>query len=278
MTQSPVRTEVLAALSDARLTVPEPDGGGPMAQFRRSVSRFSNGDRHAARRDEAVRALRPVDTGALRAAVRARLAAAPGHTDLMPALRTVPVAVLAEALGVPAGRSAEVAGLVAVIAPAYPPGAPPAATAAADDAVPELERLLGARTATLGCLLVQACEATAGLIAACLVLRTTPEEALRLDPPVRATARLTPDGTRVVLDLAAAGLPFGAGRRPCPGEEIALALAAGAAEALADRPVLDVAYGPDGPLRVPARLVIAQGRGRNIVGGHDDRCGTRQAG
>ena len=59
-------------------------------------------------------------------------------------------------------------------------------------------------------LLVQACEATAGLV--------------RGDNlPVKATKRVQPDGTIVAVDLT--NRPFGDGARRCPGEAHALALA-----------------------------------------------------
>jgi len=59
-------------------------------------------------------------------------------------------------------------------------------------------------------LLVQACEATAGLV--------------RGDNlPVKVTKRVTADGEIIAVDLT--GRPFGAGPRRCPGEAHALALA-----------------------------------------------------
>ena len=99
-------------------------------------------------------------------------------------------------------------------------------------------------------LLVQACDATAGLVERAVAAMPEHEDAtvdeilagvLREDPPVRATRRLAaaparigslevPPGTIVTLDLTAGGddrLPFGSGRRPCPGREHALAIAAG---------------------------------------------------
>ena len=102
-------------------------------------------------------------------------------------------------------------------------------------------------------LLVQASAATSALVAAALrrddrgssvdeLLAAT----LRNDPPVPATRRIADRaarigdrevemGTVVTLDLTAdrdAELQFGSGLRPCPGREQALALAAGAIEAL----------------------------------------------
>ncbi|MFF4772806.1 isocitrate lyase/phosphoenolpyruvate mutase family protein [Microtetraspora fusca] len=120
--------------------------------------------------------------------------------------------------------------------------------------------------ATTVMLLVQACDSTAGLIrnaARRLTGRPDPaaidellEETLRLDPPLKAMRRVATErvtlggavieaGTAVVLDVptatrdapaspGAAHLTFGHGLRPCPGDRIALSLAAGVLEAVAD--------------------------------------------
>ncbi|WP_433411768.1 cytochrome P450 [Microtetraspora malaysiensis] len=119
-------------------------------------------------------------------------------------------------------------------------------------------------------LLVQACDSTAGLIrnaARSLTGRPDPaaidellEETLRLDPPLKVLRRVATErvtlgdvvveaGTAVVIDVPAAGrdaavsstrppgaahLTFGHGLRPCPGDRLALSLAAGVLEAVAD--------------------------------------------
>ncbi|HET9140618.1 MAG TPA: hypothetical protein VFO68_14730, partial [Actinophytocola sp.] len=79
-------------------------------------------------------------------------------------------------------------------------------------------------------LLVQACDATAGLVrnAGERGADGTPEETvaatLREDPPVRSTRRVR-DGEPVTVDLST--LPFGAGPHACPGREHAVAIACG---------------------------------------------------
>jgi cytochrome P450 len=109
-------------------------------------------------------------------------------------------------------------------------------------------------------LLVQACEATAGLITRAVsrpdtvlpdtVLPDTvlPDtvllETLRFDPPVRGTRRIDPhDGAEVFIDFVRANrggtgepLTFGAGAHRCPGQEHAMAIAAGVVEAVLRRP------------------------------------------
>jgi cytochrome P450 len=167
-------------------------------------------------------------------------------------LRYVPVETLAAALALPDGLGAD----VAEAAQAYQPHVE-ADIAAADRAVARLVSACGgvadeATAARIG-LLVQACDATAGLVDRAFVAASrqhgaTPDDllaaVLRDDPPVRATRRLVlratrvgstpvPAGAIVSLDLTGdAQLPFGSGLRPCPGRAHALALAAGTLEAV----------------------------------------------
>jgi cytochrome P450 len=242
--------DVEAVLASDAFAVPEaPPGVAGMAWFRSSVSRFANGADHARRRGLAVAELAALAPAGLRRAAEARtedaLAAAVGGTlDLMPLARRVPVATLAAELGAPEGAVDDVLAIAAV----YAPGS--ADSPAADAAVGRLVDALGdgetgaARIA----LLVQACDATAGLIgnAAAAALHDGEPlpvdellaETVRCDPPVRTTRRvctasaavggsLAEPGDRVALDHRAAGFTCGAGLRPCPGREQALALAAG---------------------------------------------------
>ncbi|MFI7431267.1 cytochrome P450 [Micromonospora sp. NPDC049836] len=192
-----------------------------------------------------------------------------GRADVMALLaRRVPVEVLAAGLGLADPVAAAPA--VAAVAAAYHPGADPAAVAAADRAVAALLALSPPAAPEVAAnrigLLVQACDATAGLIGAAVrwglaAPAAVPTadllaEVLRLEPPVRATRRVTtvalrlggrtigPD-TPLLLRFDAANrdpaahpepdrfrpgrgsLTFGAGPRGCPGERHALALAEG---------------------------------------------------
>ncbi|MEU4393839.1 hypothetical protein [Kribbella sp. NPDC023855] len=168
------------------------------------MARFSNGSTHQRRRALAVADLAAVDPDSLRALAFRR--------------RTGPVEVLAEALGMPIAVAED----IAVIAKSYQPHT--TITAAADEAVDRLVRTLGGydeRTANRIALLVQACDATATLVANTL--------AGLAGPPVPKTRRVAPDGTTVEVDLT--DTPFGAGPHACPGRLHALALADGLVQA-----------------------------------------------
>jgi hypothetical protein len=217
--------EVRAVLADSAYLVPAaPPAAAPggIAWLRASVSRFCNGETHRRRRALACAELAQIDVADLRRATRAGIA---------------PV----DALGAALGLAVPVTPEVAIVAGAYHPHMP--AGAEADRAVASLVEAFGGtcdeRTAVRISLLVQACDATAGLIDGAIA---HPGEApaddvviaaLRDDPPVRATRRVK-DGDVVTLALTGAHdayLPFGSGPRRCPGREHALALAAGALEA-----------------------------------------------
>ena len=252
--------EVVAAIADpalapvppaeecpgARITV------GTAAWLRAGVARFASGATHARRRAIVEADLAGIDGDSLRLAARA------GYGDV----RLIAVGVLAEKLGLGAGRVA--AEDVLVVAGVYFGGE----SAEADAAV---ARLVDAFVAVdpdadletvanrIG-LLVQACDATASLVACArerarslldddvdALLAST----LRDDPPVRTMRRVAlrdtcvggvdvAAGDLVTLDVAAASLDpqaaasppltFGAEPRRCPGSRHALALAAGILE------------------------------------------------
>ncbi|SCG68074.1 Cytochrome P450 [Micromonospora inositola] len=200
-----------------------PDGPpGTLAWLRGTVSRFSDPQRHPVRRAVGVAALAELDPDELRTAA-ARLTGdeidrAGGRLDVMARLaRRVPLVVLADRLGL-ADPAAAVPAVVAAAA-AYHPGATPAAVARADRAVGILLALSPPAapevTANRLGLLVQACDATAGLIgAAARHVLPAPEsvptgdllaEVLRFDPPVRATRRVAAAALRLGGREIAAG-------------------------------------------------------------------------
>ncbi|MEU6580464.1 isocitrate lyase/phosphoenolpyruvate mutase family protein [Nocardia sp. NPDC046763] len=171
---------------------PVSPGEHGVAWLRAQVARFSDGDEHSRRRAIVERELAAVDAVALR---RGR-----GHY----------VAELAVALGV----RVSVADVEAV-AECYQPHRP--VSAAADAAVDRLVAAFGGVadevTANRIGILVQACSATAALIAG-------------ENPPVPSTRRLDETGELIEVDLT--GRPFGSGRHACPGRVHALSLAAAA--------------------------------------------------
>ncbi|MGY0489527.1 isocitrate lyase/phosphoenolpyruvate mutase family protein [Streptomyces sp. WG-D5] len=252
-----------AALADPDLVPelpPAAEGrtGASMAWLRATVPRFASGGTHARRRALVEAELARVEVSQLRSAASRR----PGATASDVAH------LLAEALGCPEPDA--VAEAVTTVAGAYFGGEDPEA----DVAVARLVELLtptgsgqrpdgaydGETVAARICLLVQACDATAGLVRNARgaagsraappgrdvreLLRAT----LRDDPPVRTLRRVaardtTVAGTRiaagdlVLLDTTATAtegahaeepLAFGAPPRLCPGRHHALALAEGA--------------------------------------------------
>lgn len=204
----------VAVLHDPAFVVPPvPPAAAGVAWLRASVGRFSTGPDHERRRALATAILAGIPPESLRAA---------GGDH--------PVTVLARAIGV----RRPVVRLVRDIAQAYQPGT--GDEPRADAAVDRLVAILGGRhdepTAARIGVLVQACDATAALIARS---RHRPvAEVLRDDPPVRATRRqalaastvggVTVEAGEIVLIGLAGGPAFGAGPRRCPGRDHALAL------------------------------------------------------
>ncbi|MGK5674535.1 cytochrome P450, partial [Micromonospora sp. URMC 106] len=221
--------DVRAVLADASCQVPVAPAGAPgtLAWLRGSVSRFSHPRRHPARRAAGVAALAALDPDELRAAA-ARLTGdaldrAGDRLDVMATLaRRVPLSVLAARLGL-ADPDAAVPAVTAVAA-AYHPGADATRVAVADRAVAALVAMTPPgppeEMANRIGLLVQACDATAGLIGAATrhglpLPSTVPTgdllaEVLRLDPPVRGTRRVAVAPVRL------------AGRDLAPGDEVLL--------------------------------------------------------
>jgi cytochrome P450 len=186
---------------------------GSVAWLRASVSRFANGDEHGRRRSLAIDELARLDYAALRSAAYRRTITAlageghpGGRGEVMGSLaRRVPMAALAESMGVADPERA--AGEVIRVAAAYFPGAGAAAQESADSATAELVAML--RPADLEvivariALLVQGCDATAGLIGNALHIlgdgrgagaswstEALLAETLRHTPPLRASRRV----------------------------------------------------------------------------------------
>lgn len=254
------------------VAAPRPPFALTVAWLRGAVGRFADGALHAGRRAAAVEVLAGLDARALRAEAFARASCLPADAPAVELVAVEVLAVALGVGASEAGQAARAVAAIApayLPAPAGPSGQD---TAAADAAVAGLSRLLGdpapERLAVLAGLLAQACDATTALIRNALAadapacpVEDLLTETLRHDPPVRVlrrgAARPVPADTAaaevtVLLDLAAANrdplvfddpgrfrpgrtqghLTFGAGPRPCPAQEVALALAAGVVEAV----------------------------------------------
>jgi cytochrome P450 len=207
--------DVRAVLSDKRLEVPEADPGGPVGTvswLRASVSRFANGPEHQRRRERVVTELGQLDPASLRSAAHQLTlreldqAGRPGElVDVMDRLaRRVPMAVLAASLGMADAQHAAAA--VIDVAGGYFTTQSAAAAERADAATAWLVEALAPADLDVAIaritLLVQGCDATAGLIGTALHLLqdAAPDgtawsteavltETARHRPPVRASRR-----------------------------------------------------------------------------------------
>jgi cytochrome P450 len=238
--------DIRAVLADPRLTVPPPGPGGPpgtVSWLRASVSRFANGAEHRGRRALVEAELGPLDPGALRAAAHelaldqlARCGRPGDRADVMSLLaRRVPVAALAAQLGL--ADPLRAAAAVTAVAACYFPGSGAGLEQRADAETAWLVAALrpaspGVTVARIA-VMVQACDATAGLIGTALHLLQDRDggehpageswpteallaEALRRRPPASRFRRVASApaevggqhvaaGDRVVCDVGAAG-------------------------------------------------------------------------
>ena len=224
------RADIEAALADP-LLVPLPVESGPegtMAWLRATVARFAHGDVHARRRAYVEAELTRIDVDRLR-----RLAAGALGDD-----RTRVLRALAEAMGLPELDGAALSAL-RTVADNYFGGDDPAADDAVRLLLPMMQTYDVEQAANRIGILIQACDATAGLIASTREGSGDVQTTLRTAPPVRVMKRLAigatrigdveiPDRELVLLEVGPLGLSFGAGPRVCPGQALALALAEGA--------------------------------------------------
>jgi hypothetical protein len=267
---------------DASVTPPGTAG------LRAAMARFSDGADHRRRRAVAERCLAGIDPAGLRiraGELTAKVLAPSARIDLMALIaRPIPLTALAEALGAADAPSAAAAARRLALALA-----PPAGWAPTDPHRPavELARLLGLPADPLGdvvantvALCVQATDATAGLIGLAVLAAREYDDAdaavdgvLAKGGPVLRTSRwarrdlhlpsgTVPAGHEVVVWLAAAGLPFGAGAHRCPGAEHARALACGVVAAVLASglrpPRQEISYEARANLRIPARLILTR--------------------
>ncbi len=255
--------QVRAVLDDPRFDVPDaPPGTHGLQWLRGAVSRFSRGQVHARRRGLAAAALATITPGELRAGA-AKLAESTAWQA-----RDVPLVVLAGALKLPRPMLEQVALVTSGYFGRDGVAERSDVDDAVEELVEASGGTHDEQTAAWIGLLVQAHEATGALVLNTLaaIARWGPAdsvalvvaETLRHDPPVPVIRREclveheVAAGTTIVLDLVAANrdravfadpdrfdpsrghldqvLTFGAGQRPCPGRDHALALATGAVE------------------------------------------------
>jgi cytochrome P450 len=195
------------------------------------MARFSTGEDHVRRRGYAVAALAEFDVARVRDTARQAAARAVKRADKQAEKQagTVAVDVIRLARGI-------IAEIFAV---------------RRHDSDPEVAaNRLGLR--------VQATDATTGLIASALLHGCSPAEALRIDPPVINTRRIV-NGQEIVIDLRDG--PFGGEPRPCPGRELAMAIAEEIVGVLREGTLLpfDGVYEDWPNMRIPARLEVRFG-------------------
>ena len=295
--------EVAQALvcSALRVSATHPDDDVPVGGARGlqgAMARFSDGKQHARRR-AALEGLLPAVDGLQAAAAARTTAALPDHgevVDVMTLASTVPVTVLAAALGVPEDQVGAVADLVAQVCRALAPRlGPPVDPREGDVAADELVAVLTTvgpwddqHVAAAAGMLFQTRDATAALIGSTLLadhpwaddgIGAGIDATLRRQAPVQCTGRtaaddapigaaVIPRGAAVWVVLAAAeqGPPsppatFGAGAHACPGAAHAIALARGVLTALDQGgwqvvPGQPVVYEARPNLRLPAAVMV----------------------
>jgi hypothetical protein len=238
---------VCAALHDPSLEPPPPPasiGHGATAALRAAMARFSSGTWHAERRTQVEMVLGALDPGSVRSAafeIASRLIEVHEQVDAVADLAfRVPTEAMLAMLGV-SGDHALLVDDVRAVAEVIGRGA--SANEASDAAT---ERLLAACSRTdrnalaVVSVLYQTHDATAALfVETTLANHRHAHRAPAVNQTRRVVVtetlidgiRLSP-GSIVVLDLATAGLEFGAGPHQCPGRSVAEAIVDGIVAAI----------------------------------------------
>ena len=218
----------------------DPSEGSTIA-LRRRMARFSGPEQHPRRRALVDAAIDEIDVSAaerLACATTSDLLRTGGSTVDDIAI-TAPTATLIDLLGLPLDPGPAVRDVEAVVR-VIGRGEP-----ADDTSDAATDRLLAAvpessDATTIVSLLYPNFDATAALVRATVAAR---ESGHAPEPAVRATRRVAvapvdladhrlDAGSELVLEIGAAGLPFGAGAHVCPGRELAEAIVRGIIAAL----------------------------------------------
>lgn len=239
--------------------VPAALQGRPTGEVFARLVRMNDGAFHARHRPGVAAAASGWDDATVASAAHAAAEDLRGRVDPDALLTALPVQAVARLLGV--RDLDETVRCVQAFVQGIAGGASVAALDAADAAVETLmaqgqaQGLDAVHAANRIALMQQALDATAGLIGnAVHLLQRRPDraggamdavvaEVLRSDPPVHNTRRFAAEplvlggaaiaaGEGLLLLLAAAQMPFSAGAHACPGERIALRIAAAALEGL----------------------------------------------
>lgn len=243
-------------------TVPPALGGRPAGEVFALLVRMNDGDFHARHRPAVAAEASGWSDEAVAAAAAAAARDLAPRLDANALLSALPVQAMARLLGVPAPALDATVGWVHDFTQGIAAGAGEEAIGRADAAALALmlqganEGLDRVRAANRIALMQQALDATAGLIgnAACLLLQGVPlagaeavaplvAQAAWRDPSIHNTRRFAArdlelggervaEGQGLLLLLAPARLAFGAGAHACPGERLALAIAASALHTL----------------------------------------------
>jgi hypothetical protein len=238
---------VCAALHDPCLEPPPPPasiGQGATAALRETMARFSSGGCHARRRAEVESVLDALDPVAVRSTAfeiaSSLIEARPTVDGVADLAFRVPTVTMLTMLHVPGDRSALVDDVRAVAEVIGRGASASEASDAASDRLLAASACTGWNAVAVVSVLYQTHDATAALVVETILANHRhADRAAAVNQTRRVVVaetlidsiRLSP-GSMVVLDLATAGLEFGAGPHRCPGRIVAEAIVDGIVAAI----------------------------------------------